>query len=64
VCIKALLEVVDGGAKNIEIVVMPSPGAPAKTLPEERLAEVVAVIEKEAEEAKASVDTANIDPNA
>lgn len=62
--IKALLEVVDGGAKNIEIVVMPSPGAPAKTLPEERLAEVVAVIEKEAEEAKASVDTANIDQNA
>jgi hypothetical protein len=45
--------VVDGCAKN-----------KVKTLPEDRLAEVVAVIEKEAEQAKASVDTANIDQNA
>jgi len=62
--IKALLEVVDGGAKNMDLLVMPAPGADAKMLPEETLAEIVARIEKEQEEAKANVDTANIDPNA
>ena len=63
--IKALLEVVDGGAKNMEVVVMADPTSGAsKTIPEEELAEKIAAIEKEQEEARAGVDTSNIDPNA
>jgi len=50
--IKALLEVVDSGAKNMEIAIMRK-GAAASMVSEEQLTAIIADIEREAEEAKA-----------
>ena len=49
--IKALLEVVDSGSKNMEIAIMRR-GSTVHTLPEEKLQEIITEIEKEQEEAK------------
>ena len=57
--VKALLEVVDSGAKNMEIAIMRS-GSSVATLPEEELQAIIDTIEKEQEEAKSKA--AN-DPN-
>uniref|UniRef100_A0A6V3RM58 Proteasome subunit alpha type n=1 Tax=Lotharella globosa TaxID=91324 RepID=A0A6V3RM58_9EUKA len=48
---KALLEVVESGAKNIEIAYM-KPGDPLKMLPQERVAELCKAIEAEKEAEK------------
>jgi len=47
--VRALLDVVDGGAKNIEVVVLTA-DAPAETLSEDRLSTLAEQIEKEKEE--------------
>ncbi len=52
VTVKALLEVVDSGSKNMEISVMRR-GEAARLLTEEQLTALIADIEREAEEAKA-----------
>mmetsp|Transcript_16874 Transcript_16874/g.24751 ORF Transcript_16874/g.24751 Transcript_16874/m.24751 type:complete len:252 (-) Transcript_16874:207-962(-) len=52
--VKALLEVVDSGAKNMEVVVIRRE-TPNMVLSEERLAAVVTEIEAEAEESKSGV---------
>lgn len=57
VTIKALLEVVDSGAKNMEIAVMRK-GEPMRILPDESLTSVIEEIEKEQEEAKAKTTAA------
>ena len=49
--IKALLEVVDSGSKNMDVAVMIR-GQPVKMIPEEQLAEIIKQIEKEIEEKK------------
>jgi len=49
IAVRALLDVADGGAKNIEVVVL-SPNAPAETLSEEKLTEIAELVEKEKEE--------------
>ena len=46
--VRALLDVADGGAKNIEVVVL-TPNAPAETLSEAKLEELQALIEREKE---------------
>jgi 20S proteasome subunit alpha 4 len=53
--IKALLEVVDSGAKNIEVAVIRKDGT--VFISEERLTETIKQIETEKEEAKASATT-------
>lgn len=59
--VKALLEVVDSGAKNMEIAVLKF-GEPVKMLAEEQLQSIINDIEKEKEEAKKTVqDTAAMD---
>ena len=50
--IKALLEVVDSGAKNKEIAIMRK-GEAVSMMSEEQLTTIIADIEREAEEAKA-----------
>lgn len=50
--VKALLEVVDSGSKNMEVAIMRR-GAAVFMVPEEKLQAVITEIEKEAEEAKA-----------
>lgn len=50
--IKALLEVVDSGAKNMEIAIMRK-GEAVSMMSEEQLTTIIADIEREAEEAKA-----------
>ena len=57
--VKALLEVVDSGAKNMEIAIM-RPGSTVATVPEDELQSIIEAIEKEQEEIKSK--TAN-DPN-
>ncbi|CAK9017878.1 Proteasome subunit alpha type-7 (Proteasome component DD5) [Durusdinium trenchii] len=47
--VRSLLDVVDGGAKNIEIVVLTA-DAPAETLSEDRLEQLAEEIEREKEE--------------
>ena len=49
--VKALLEVVDSGAKNMEIAIMRN-GAKVHMLPETDLQTIIEAIEKEQEEAK------------
>eukprot|EP01041_Mallomonas_annulata_P012200 gene12200-25629_t len=49
--VKALLEVVDSGSKNMEVAVMLR-GAAVKMIPEEELQVIITDIEKEQEEAK------------
>jgi len=49
--IKALLEVVDSGSKNMDVAVMIR-GQPVKMIPEEQLAEIIKKIEQEIEEKK------------
>lgn len=49
--IKALLEVVDAGSKNMEIAIM-RVGAAVHTLPEADLQVIITEIEREKEEAK------------
>jgi len=58
---KALLEVVESGAKNIEIAYM-KPGDPLKMLPQERVAELCKAIEaeKEAEKKKKKPKKQNV----
>lgn len=50
---KALLEVVDSGSKNMEVAVMKY-GEKVEMIPEERLQEIITIIEREQEEAKKS----------
>jgi 20S proteasome subunit alpha 4 len=50
--VRALLEVVDSGAKNIELAVMSSPQEEVKILEEGTLQAIIEDIEKEQEEAK------------
>ena len=50
--IKALLEVVDSGAKKMEIAIMRK-GEAVSMMSEEQLTTIIADIEREAEEAKA-----------
>ena len=50
--VKALLEVVDSGSKNMEVAIMRR-GAPVFMMPEDGLQAVITDIEKEVEEAKA-----------
>jgi 20S proteasome subunit alpha 4 len=52
--IKALLEVVDGGSKNMEVMVMKE-GGKSSYINEERLGEIIAAIEKENEESRAAI---------
>jgi 20S proteasome subunit alpha 4 len=52
-CVKALLEVVDSGAKNMEICLVRK-DKPAETMGEEAMEAVIAEIEAEIEEAKVS----------
>ncbi len=52
--IKALMEVVDSGGKNMEIMVMSDRGAVVRTISEEDISEIIKTIEREAEEAKAA----------
>jgi len=47
--VRALLDIVDGGSKSIEIVLLTA-DAPAETLSEEKLEEISRVIEKEKED--------------
>lgn len=56
--VKALLEVVDGGGKNMELAIMRA-GAQVSMLEEEKLNAVVEAIEKEIEEAKAKTSDEN-----
>lgn len=59
--VKALLEVVDSGSKNMEIAIM-TRGKPVYMFPEESLQEIITTIEREQEEAKkASQDAAASD---
>ena len=58
--VKALLEVVDSGAKNMEIAIMRK-GEPMVILPEDKLTAVIEEIEKEQEEAKAKTTAAGDD---
>ena len=55
--IKALLEVVDSGAKNMELAVSKH-GVPMRLLTEAELEVVIADIEREQEEAKKSTQEA------
>lgn len=50
--VKALLEVVDSGSKNMEVAVLKL-GQPVKMLPEDELQTIISDIEREVEEAKA-----------
>lgn len=50
--VKALLEVVDSGSKNMEVAVLKL-GQPVKMLPEDELQAIISDIEREVEEAKA-----------
>lgn len=50
---KALLEVVDSGSKNMEIAVITADD-PARILPESELQAIISDIEREQEEAKKS----------
>ena len=58
--VKALLEVVDSGAKNMEIAIMRK-GEPMAILPEDQLTAVIEEIEREQEEAKAKTAAAGDD---
>jgi 20S proteasome subunit alpha 4 len=51
--VKALLEVVDSGSKNMEVAIL-KVGQPMKVLPEEELQAIISDIEREVEEAKKS----------
>lgn len=51
--VKALLEVVDSGSKNMEIAVITADD-PARILPESELQAIISDIEREQEEAKKS----------
>jgi 20S proteasome subunit alpha 4 len=51
--VRALLEVVDSGARNMEVAVVRW-DEPAAAIPEAQLAAVIAELEQEAEEAKKS----------
>ena len=51
--LKALLEVVDGGSKNMEVMVMIE-GGKSSYINEERLQEFITTIEKENEESRAA----------
>jgi 20S proteasome subunit alpha 4 len=51
--VKALLEVVDSGSKNMEVAVI-TYGNPMRLLPEEELQNIISDIEREQEEAKKS----------
>jgi 20S proteasome subunit alpha 4 len=51
--VKALLEVVDSGSKNMEVAVI-TYGNPMRLLPEEELQGIISDIEREQEEAKRS----------
>ena len=58
--VKALLEVVDSGSKNMELAVMKF-GQPVRMLPTEELQEIITDIEREQEEAKKSTAEATMD---
>ena len=59
--VKALLEVVDSGSKNMEVAVMKFQ-QPVKTIPEDELLAVITEIEKEIEESKKTAQPdANMD---
>lgn len=62
-CVKALLEVVDSGAKNMEICLIRR-DTPNSTLSEADLDATVAQIEAEAEEAKSSAQAASTEQSA
>ena len=49
--VKALLEVVDSGSKNMEVALLKF-GEPVKMIPEEQLQTIISDIEREQEEAK------------
>ncbi len=49
--VKALLEVVDSGSKNMEVAVLKF-GLPVKMLPEDELQNIISDIERELDEAK------------
>ena len=51
--VKALLEVVDSGSKNMEVALLQY-GEAVKMIPEEQLQSIISDIEKEQEEAKKS----------
>lgn len=55
--VKALLEVVDSGSKNMEIAVMHQ-GQPVIMIPEDSLQEIITAIEKEQEDAKKAAQEA------
>lgn len=55
VTVKALLEVVDSGAKNMEVAIMRR-GQPVSMVKEEELQAIITDIEKEAEEVKARAE--------
>lgn len=58
---KALLEVVDSGSKNMEVAVITADN-PVRILPEEELQTIITDIEREQEEAKRS-NQENNQPN-
>lgn len=58
--IKALLEVVDSGSKNMEVAMLKC-GQPVKMVTDEELLAIIADIEREQEEAKKSKDDATTD---
>eukprot|EP01036_Dinobryon_divergens_P022136 gene22136-30372_t len=58
--VKALLEVVDSGSKNMELAVIKF-GSPMRMLPTEELQEIISDIEREQEEAKKSTAEAAMD---
>ena len=54
-CVKTLLEVVDAGAKNMEVVVLKRAADGAQTietLPDDALSAIIAAVEAEREESK------------
>jgi len=56
--VKALLEVVDSGSKNMEVAMITF-GNPVRLLPEEELQTIIGDIEREQEEAKKSAQESN-----
>ncbi len=58
--VKALLEVVDSGSKNMELAVIKF-GSPMRMLPTEEMQEIISDIEREQEEAKKSTAEAAMD---
>ena len=55
--VRALLEVVDSGAKNMEIAIL-RPGAAVSMIPEAELQNIITDIEREQEEAKKATQEA------